>query len=55
MDGITTAPADRRPRAADGRPGPWVVEMNIAGYTIRRRAARRRYLLGRLVGLPARA
>jgi hypothetical protein len=26
--------------------GPWVVELKIAGCTIRRRAARRRHLLG---------
>lgn len=36
---------------AGHQPGPWVVELKIAGCTIRRRAARRRHLLG----LPARA
>ena len=28
------------------QPGPWVVELKFAGCTIRRRAARRRHLLG---------
>lgn len=35
----TAAPARQQP-------GPWVVELRIAGCTIRRRAARRRHLLG---------
>lgn len=35
----TTTPAQQQP-------GPWVVELKIAGCTIRRRAARRRHLLG---------
>lgn len=35
------------PSPDDQRPGigPWVVELKIAGCTIRRRAARRRHLL----------
>lgn len=46
VDSVTeTAP--ERPR----RVPPWLVELNIAGCTIRRRAVRRRDLLG----LPARA
>lgn len=34
------------PPDAAREPGPWVVELKIAGCTIRRRAARRRHLLG---------
>ena len=32
--------------ARTGQPGRWVVELNFAGCRIRRRADKRRYLLG---------
>lgn len=41
------------PAAPPGETHGWVVELNIAGRTIRRRAGRRRHLLG-LRSLPLR-
>lgn len=37
---------DSRPGAAPAPAGPWVVEVKIAGCTIRRRTTRRRNLIG---------